>query len=195
MSGNGNGTGTGIGASVKRKEDARFLTGRGRYTDDINLPEQLHAHILRSTTAHAEIGGIDAKAARKAPGVHAVFTGAEMEGVGGIPTGWLIHSKDGSPMVEPPHPALATGKVRYVGDCVAIVVADTKEQAQAAAALVEVEYRELPAVATIAAASAEGAPLVWDEAPGNVCYDWRSATRPRRTLPSRAPPTSSRSTW
>ena len=172
MSGNGNGTGTGIGASVKRKEDVRFLTGRGRYTDDINLPEQLHAHILRSTTAHAEIGGIDAKAARKAPGVHAVFTGAEMEGVGGIPTGWLIHSKDGSPMVEPPHPALATGKVRYVGDCVAIVVADTKEQAQAAAALVEVEYRDLPAVATIAAASAEGAPLVWDEAPGNVCYDW-----------------------
>lgn len=174
MSGNGNGAGngTGIGASVKRKEDARFLTGRGRYTDDIDLPRQLHVHILRSPVAHAEIGEIDAKKARKATGVRAVFTGADMEGVGGIPTGWLIHSKDGSPMVEPAHPPLATDKVRYVGDCVAVVVADTKEQARAAAALVEVEYNELPAVATLAAASAEGAPLVWDEAPGNVCYDW-----------------------
>ncbi len=166
------GTGTGIGASVKRKEDARFLTGRGRYTDDINLPGQLHAHILRSPVAHAEIGGIDAEEARKAAGVRAVFTGADMEGVGGIPTGWLIHSKDGSPMVEPAHPPLAVGKVRYVGDCVAVVVADTKEQARSAAALVEVDYNERPAVATLAAASAEGAPLVWDEAPGNVCYDW-----------------------
>ena len=122
--------------------------------------------------AHAQIVGIDVKAARKAAGVHAVFTGADMEGVGGIPTGWLIHSKDGSPMVEPPHPALATDKVRYVGDCVAVVVADTKEQARAAAALVEVDSKELPAVATIAAATAKDAPLVWDEAPGNVCYDW-----------------------
>ena len=176
--GNGHGgnggaqSGTGIGASVKRKEDARFLTGRGRYTDDINLPGQLHAHILRSPVAHAEIVGIDTKAARKAPGVHAVFTGADMEGVGGIPTGWLIHSKDGSPMVEPTHPALATDKVRYVGDCVAVVVANTKEQARTAAALVSVDAKELPAVATIAAATAEDAPLVWDEAPGNVCYDW-----------------------
>ena len=165
-------SGTGIGASVKRKEDARFLTGRGRYTDDINLPGQLHAHILRSPVAHAEIGGIDAAQARNAAGVRAVFTGADMVGVGGIPTGWLIHSKDGSPMVEPAHPPLAVGKVRYVGDCVAVVVADTKEQARSAAALVEVDYSELPAVATLAAASAEDAPLVWDEAPGNVCYDW-----------------------
>ena len=119
MSGNG----TGIGASVKRKEDARFLTGRGRYTDDINLPGQLYGYILRSPVAHANIGGIDTGAAMAAPGVHAIFTGSDMEGVGGIPTGWLIHSKDGSPMVEPGHPALALGKVRYVGDCVAIVVA------------------------------------------------------------------------
>ncbi len=175
-----NGSGTGIGAAVKRKEDARFLTGRGRYTDDINLPGQLFAYILRSPVAHARLGEIDTSAAMAAPGVHAVFTGEDMEGVGGIPTGWLIHSKDGSPMVEPPHPALATGKVRHVGDCVAIVVADTKEQAKAAAALVAVDYDELPAVASIEAAEAGGTAPVFDEAPDNVCYDWevgdRSAT-------------------
>ena len=169
--------GTGIGAAVKRKEDARFLTGRGRYTDDINLPGQLHGYILRSPVAHADIGGIDAGAAMAAPGVHAVFTGKDMEGVGGIPTGWLIHSKDGSPMVEPPHPALALGKVRHVGDCVAIVVAETKEEAREAANLVEVDYRELPAVASIEAAEADGAPLVFDEAAGNVCYDWEVGDR------------------
>ena len=177
MSANGNGTngagpGTGIGASAKRKEDLRFLTGRGRYTSDISLPGQLHAHILRSPVAHAVVRGIDAEAARAAPGIHAVFTGADMEGVGGIPTGWLIHSKDGSPMVEPPHPPLAADRVRYQGDCVAVVVAETREQAEAAAALVEVEYEDRPGVASVAAATAAGAPLVWDEAPGNVCYDW-----------------------
>ena len=164
--------GTGIGASVKRKEDQRFLTGRGRYTDDINLPGQLYAHILRSGMAHATIGTVHTDAAKAAPGVHAVFTGKDMEGVGGIPTGWLIHSKDGSPMVEPPHPALAVDKVRYVGDCVAIVVAETREQAKSAANLIDVEREELPAVASIGAAEADGAPLVHDEADGNVCYDW-----------------------
>ncbi len=176
MSANGS-NGSGIGASVKRKEDQRFLTGRGRYTDDINLPGQLYGYIVRSPVAHAEIGGIDTGAAMAAPGVHAVFTGEDMEGVGGIPTGWLIHSKDGTPMVEPPHPALALGKVRYAGDCVAIVVADTKEQAKEAAGLVEADYRELPAVASIEAAEADGAPLVFDEAPGNVCYDWEVGDR------------------
>ena len=169
--------GTGIGASVKRKEDNRFLTGRGRYTDDINLPGQLYGHILRSPVAHANIGGIDTSAAEAAPGVHAVFTGKDMEGVGGIPTGWLIHSKDGSPMVEPAHPALALGKVRYVGDCVAIVVAESREQAKEAANLVEVDYQELPAVASIEAAEAEGAAAVFDEAPDNVCYDWEVGDR------------------
>ena len=164
--------GMGIGAAVKRKEDARFLTGRGRYTDDINLPGQLYAHLLRSPVAHAALAGIDTAEAEAAPGVHAIFTGADMEGVGGIPTGWLIHSKDGTPMVEPPHPPLAAGKVRHVGDCVAIVLADTRERAQAAAALIDVDYQELPAAASIEAALADGAPLVWDEAPGNVCYDW-----------------------
>ena len=177
MSDNGsNGTGF-IGASLKRKEDARFLTGRGRYTDDINLPGQLYAHLLRSTVAHASLGSVDTSAAEAAPGVHAVFTGADMEHVGGVPTGWLIHSKDGSPMVEPKHPAMAVGKVRHVGEIVAIVVAETRNQAREAAALIDVDYQDLPAVASLEAARADGAPLVWDEADGNLCYDWEVGDR------------------
>src|SRR5271169_86628 len=107
-----------IGASVRRKEDFRFLTGAGNYTDDINRPGQLYAYILRSPHAHAEIAGIDTSKAGAAPGVSAVFTGAEVQ-VGGLPCGWLVNSKDGSPMVEPPHPVLAAGKVRPGGsrDC------------------------------------------------------------------------------
>ncbi len=177
MSDNGsNGTGF-IGASLKRKEDARFLTGRGRYTDDINLPGQLYAHLLRSTVAHANLGSVDTSAAEAAPGVHAVFTGANMEHVGGVPTGWLIHSKDGSPMVEPKHPAMAVGKVRHVGEIVAIVVAETRDQAREAAALIDVDYQDLPAVASLEAARADGAPKVWDEADGNLCYDWEVGDR------------------
>ncbi|MDE0358177.1 MAG: xanthine dehydrogenase family protein molybdopterin-binding subunit [Gammaproteobacteria bacterium] len=177
MSDNGsNGTGF-IGASLKRKEDARFLTGRGRYTDDINLPGQLYAHLLRSTVAHANLGSVDTSAAEAAPGVHAVFTGPDMEAVGGVPTGWLIHSKDGSPMVEPKHPAMAIGKVRHVGEIVAIVVAETRDQAREAAALIDIDYQELPAVASLEAARAGGAPLVWDEADGNLCYDWEVGDR------------------
>ena len=177
MSDNGsNGTGF-IGASLKRKEDARFLTGRGRYTDDINLPGQLYAHLLRSTVAHANLGSVDTSAAEAAPGVHAVFTGPDMEGVGGVPTGWLIHSKDGSPMVEPAHPPMAIGKVRHVGEIVAIVVAETRDQAREAAALIDIDYQELPAAASLEAARADGAPKVWDEADGNLCYDWEVGDR------------------
>ncbi|NNF28996.1 MAG: xanthine dehydrogenase family protein molybdopterin-binding subunit [Gemmatimonadetes bacterium] len=166
--------GTGIGTSAKRKEDARFLTGRGQYTDDIVLPGQLYAQMVRSPVAHASLGSIDVTDAEAAPGVVAVYTGADLakDEVGGIPTGWLIHSKDGSPMVEPPHPALAVDKVRHVGDCVAVVIAETKAQAKAAAMLVDVDFDDLPAVGSLSAAVADGAPLVWDEAPGNVCYDW-----------------------
>ena len=172
----GNGTGF-IGASLKRKEDARFLTGRGRYTDDINLAGQLYAHLLRSTVAHANLASVDTGAAEAAPGVRAVFTGPDMEGVGGIPTGWLIHSKDGSPMVEPAHPAMAIGKVRHVGEIVAIVVAETRDQAREAAALIDIDYQELPAVASLEAARADGAAKVWDEAEGNLCYDWEVGDR------------------
>jgi carbon-monoxide dehydrogenase large subunit len=113
----------GIGASVRRKEDLRFLSGRGQYTDDINRPNQTYAYILRSPHAHARIAGIDFTAAKAMPGVVAIFTGADMPDLGGIPCGWQIHNKDGSPMAEPMHPVLAVGKVRFVGDAVAVVIA------------------------------------------------------------------------
>ncbi len=118
----------GIGASVRRKEDGRFLRGRGNYVDDMNRPGQLHAVIKRADRPHAKINGIDTAAAAKAPGVVAVFTGADMaaDGVGGLPCGWQIHNKDGSPMAEPAHPVLAVGKVRHVGDPVAVVIAETE---------------------------------------------------------------------
>ena len=164
----------GIGASVKRKEDKRFLLGRGQYTDDITLPNQSYCAFVRSHHAHARIVSIGKKAALAAPGVIAVLTGEDVaaDQLGGLPCGWLVKSKDGSNMVEPPHPALAQGKVRHVGDPVAMVIADTRAQAKEAAALVEVEYEALPAAGHISEAIAPGAPLVHDDAKGNVCFDW-----------------------
>ncbi|HEY1393692.1 MAG TPA: xanthine dehydrogenase family protein molybdopterin-binding subunit, partial [Methylibium sp.] len=160
-----------IGQSIKRKEDARFLTGRGQYTDDISLPGQSYGYFLRSPYAHARIKRIATQAAGAAEGVLGVFTGEHFRAVGGLPCGWLINSVDGTPMKEPKHPILADGKACYVGDAVALVVAETLEQAKAAAALVEVDYDELPAVAdTGGAKGAKG--VVHDEAPDNVCYTW-----------------------
>src|SRR5258708_27087895 len=139
----------GIGASGRRKEDLRFLTGKGRYTDDINRPGQLQACLLRSPHAHAEIAGLDTAKAMAPRGVAAIFTGADLQApdlkLGGLPCGWLITSKDGSPMAEPTRPLLAQGKVRHVGDPVAVVVAETRGQAEAAAELIEIDYRGLPA--------------------------------------------------
>jgi carbon-monoxide dehydrogenase large subunit len=164
----------GIGASVRRKEDFRFLTGRGMYTDDINRPGQLAAYILRSPHPHAELSRVDTAKAAKAKGVVAVFTGADMaaDNIGGLPCGWLIKFKDGGPMKEPAHPPLAQGRVRYVGDQVAVVLAETREAARDAAELIEVEYKPLPAVATVDDAAKPGAAQIWDVAPGNTCYDW-----------------------
>jgi aerobic carbon-monoxide dehydrogenase large subunit len=164
----------GIGASVRRKEDARFLSGRGHYTDDINRPGQVYAFIKRSDRPHAKINSIDTSAATMASGVLAVYTGADMaaDNVGGLPCGWLIHSKDGSPMKEPPHPVIAVGKVRHVGDPVAVVVAETKQQAKDAAELVNIDYADLPGIATMQDALKPAAALVHDDAPGNLCYDW-----------------------
>jgi carbon-monoxide dehydrogenase large subunit len=164
----------GIGASVRRKEDLRFLSGRGQYTDDINRPGQTHAAILRSQHAHAAITSIDTSAAKAMPGVLAVFTGADMaaENIGGLPCGWQIHNKDGSPMAEPPHPVIAVGKVRHVGDPVAVVIAETKQQARDAADAIAVEYAPLSAAATMDQALAAGAPQIHEGAPGNLCYDW-----------------------
>ena len=166
--------GTGIGAAVRRKEDARFITGKGRYLDDINRPGQCHAYFVRSPHAHAKINGINIDAAKAAPGVIGVLLGAELaeDGVGPLISGWAITSKNGEPHRAPAHPALAVDKVRYVGDHVAIVVAETYDQAKDAGELVEVDYEELPAVVDVAAALTNGAPLIHDDAPGNQCYDW-----------------------
>ena len=162
-----------IGQPLRRREDARFLTGAGQYTDDVVLPGQTFGVFLRSPFAHARIKAIDTSKAAKAAGVVAIFTGADLAEakVGGLPCGWLIHSKDGSPMKEPPHPVLAQGKVRHVGDQVALVVAETLLQAKDAAELIEVDYEELPAVIDVTRATTQGV-AVHDEVPDNVCYDW-----------------------
>src|SRR5947208_5007893 len=137
-----------VGTPVRRREDYRFLTGQGTYTDDINRPGQLHAYILRSSHANARINRIDTGAAASAAGVAAVFTGADMaaDGIGGLPCGWLINSKDGSPMKEPPHPVLAVDRVRHVGDPVAVIIAETLAEARDAAEKIAVDYRIEPGV-------------------------------------------------
>ncbi|MFN3812854.1 MAG: xanthine dehydrogenase family protein molybdopterin-binding subunit [Roseateles asaccharophilus] len=160
-----------IGQSVRRREDGRFLTGRGQYTDDIVLPRQTYAYFLRSPYAHARIKSIDTAAALAAEGVLGVYTGEHFRAVGGLPCGWLIHSLDGTPMKEPKHPILADGKVRYVGDQVALVVAESYAQAKAAAQLIEVDYEDLTPVVDTAAAQDFGT-AVHEEAPDNVCYTW-----------------------
>ncbi|TKC89294.1 xanthine dehydrogenase family protein molybdopterin-binding subunit [Trinickia terrae] len=163
-----------IGAAVKRKEDFRFLTGNGQYTDDVVLPQQAYAVFVRSPHAHARINHVDAEAARRSPGVVAVFTGADLAAgnVGGLPCGWLIHSIDGSPMHEPPHPPIARDKVRHVGDQVALVVAESVKEAKDAAELIEVDYDMLPAIADTAHAADAGQPAVHDGVPANTCYTW-----------------------
>lgn len=164
----------GIGAAVRRKEDYRFITGAGLFTDDINRPRQLYAQIIRSPHAHAKINSIDIDQALARTGVTAILTGADMaaDGLGGLPCGWGITNTDGTPMAEPAHPPLAVDTVRHVGDQVAVVIAESRVIARDAAEHVIIDYDELPSVSNIAAADAEGACLVWDEAPGNVCYNW-----------------------
>src|SRR6201993_588577 len=164
----------GIGASVVRKEDKRFITGKGRYVDDIKLVGMSFAHFIRSPHPHAKIKGIDASAALKLPGVLAVLTGKELvdDKIGNLICGWMIHSKDGSPMKMGAWPAMAPETVRFVGQAVAVVIAETKNQARDAAEAVVVNYEELPAVADVHAAIKPGAPQLHPEAPGNVIYDW-----------------------
>jgi carbon-monoxide dehydrogenase large subunit len=164
----------GIGASVKRKEDLRFITGKGQYVDDINRPGQSYAVFVRSPHAHANIKAIDAREAMNAPGVLAIYTGDDIaaDRIGGLICGWMIHSKDGSPMKAGPHPALAQGKVRYVGDHVAVVIAETLAQAKDAAEKVAVDYEVLPAAVDVAKTQAAGQPQVHAEAPANTVYQW-----------------------
>src|SRR5499427_2836662 len=163
-----------IGAAIKRKEDYRFLTGAGNYTDDVAMPHQTYAYFVRSPHAHAKIKRINKDKALKAPGVVAVFTGDDLAAakVNGLPCGWLITDVNGQPMKEPPHPCRAQGKARYVGDHVAIVIADTYQQARDAAEMVKVDYEELPAVVRTGEARRKGAPVLHDIAPDNTCYVW-----------------------
>ena len=169
--------GFGIGAPVKRVEDSRFLQGKGQYVDDIDLKNQTYAYLLRSPHAHAAISGIDANAAKAAPGIVEIFTAEDFETLGGLPCSWLIHNRDGSPMTEPKHPVLAEGKVRHVGDPVALIVADSREQAIEAADLIEVSYEELAAVVNMPNAIDGSPALVHEEAANNLCFDWELGDR------------------
>jgi carbon-monoxide dehydrogenase large subunit len=162
----------GIGASTKRREDVRFLTGRGSYTDDIAIAGQAHAVFVRSQVAHGRIQSIDTRAAAAMPGVLAIFTGEDFKDVGGNPAGWLINSRDGTPMREPKRPVLAHGKVRHVGDAYAAVVAETLAQARDAAEAIVADIEELPAIVDMRAAVADASNRVHDEIPDNLCYDW-----------------------
>jgi len=164
----------GIGARVVRKEDKRFITGKGRYVDDIKMVGMTHAHFIRSPHAHAKVKGIDSSAALKMPGVVAVLTGREIvdDKVGNLICGWAITSKDGSPMKMGAWPAMAPETVRFVGQAVAVVIAESKNLARDAAEAVVVNYEELPAVADVQAAIKSGAPQLHPEAPGNQVYDW-----------------------
>jgi carbon-monoxide dehydrogenase large subunit len=164
----------GIGVSLRRREDRRFLTGRGRYVHDIVRPQQLHAVFVRSPHAHAEILAIEKTEALASPGVAAIFTAEDVIGdkLNGVPCAWGIVGKDGKAMNEPPHPLLARSKVRHVGDPVAMVVAGSVDAARSAAERIAVEFRILPAVTGVVAAAAPGAPQLYDDVPGNLCCDW-----------------------
>ena len=165
---------TGIGASVKRREDQRYITGKGNYVDDVNRYGQVYAYFLRSPHAHAAIRSIDTAQAAASPGVLAVYTGEDLaaDKVGGLICGWMIHSKDGSPMKAGPHPALAQGKVRYVGDHVAVVIAESYAEAKDAAETIEVDYDVLPAVAETALARTAGGTPVHDVAADNTVFEF-----------------------
>src|SRR6201989_3477300 len=163
----------GIGASVVRKEDKRFITGKGRYVDDIKLQGMTFAHFVRSPHAHAKIMSIDTAEAMKMPGVVDVLTGRQIvdDKVGNLICGWAITSKDGSPMKMGAWPAMGPETVRFVGQAVAVVIAESKNLARDAAEAVVVEYEELQAAPDVLSAIKPGAPQLHPEAPGNIVYD------------------------
>jgi carbon-monoxide dehydrogenase large subunit len=165
---------TGIGASLLRKEDRRFITGKGNYVADIKRPGMARGVFLRSPHAHAIIKGIDTKEAAAMPGVSAIYTGFDLaaDKVGGLPCAWGVSNADGTPMKEPPRSSLVTDKARCVGDAIAFVVADSVEQARAAADAIVVDYEVLPAVVGMLDAIRPGAPAVFDDIPNNTCFDW-----------------------
>ncbi|MBO0661795.1 xanthine dehydrogenase family protein molybdopterin-binding subunit [Jiella sp. MQZ9-1] len=164
----------GIGAKVLRKEDRRFITGRGRYVDDMSVPGMKFAAFVRSPHAHAKITGIDTGAADAMPGVIAILNGKQLQGdgIGNLICGWAVSSKDGTPMKMGAWPALASDIVRHVGQAVAVVVAETRAQARDAADAVMVDYEELAVVTKAVDALKDGAPQLHPEAPGNLIFDW-----------------------
>ncbi|MEP4884889.1 MAG: xanthine dehydrogenase family protein molybdopterin-binding subunit, partial [Alphaproteobacteria bacterium] len=168
-----------IGQAVTRLEDPRLLKGQGRYLDDINYDRQLHAVILRSPHAHAEIVSIDKAAAEAAPGVHGVFTGTDYraDGMGVVPCMGSYNHRDGGPMYVPDRPALAVGKVMHIGYPVAMVVADTEAQARDASELIEVNYEPLPAVVSCYDAFQDGAPQLYDDCPKNESYFYEAGDK------------------
>ncbi|MEZ5599495.1 MAG: hypothetical protein R3E84_24510, partial [Pseudomonadales bacterium] len=168
---------TGIGAAVVRREDARFITGAGRYTDDIRVEGQAYAVFVRSPYAHARIVEIDCAQASEIPGVVAILTGDDMQadGIGSLPCGWNVTQKDGTDMRVPPHPPLATGHVNYVGDPVAVVVAESLETARQAAEAVAVEFDELPPVVDLATAQVSAE--IHAGITHNLAYEWELGDR------------------
>lgn len=164
----------GVGSSVRRKEDNRFLLGLGNYTDDINVAGQTYAYFVRSPHAHATLDRVDTTAAAAAEGVIGVLTGEDLaaDGIGPLICGVTVISDDGEPHRAPAHPALALGKVNYVGDHVAVVVAETLAQARDAAELVEIDYGVLPAVTDTGTAADDGQQQIHADAPNNICYNW-----------------------
>ena len=161
-----------IGKSVKRVEDKRFVMGHGNYTDDIVLPRQTYAAFVRSQYAHAKILSVDTSTANRMPGVVAIYTGADVADVNGVPCGWQVNFKNGDTMKEPKHPLMVADKARHVGDAIALVIGESKEAAIDAAQEVMVEYEELPCVVSATKAVEPGAPQVHDDVPNNICYDW-----------------------
>ncbi len=168
----------GVGQPVRRFEDVSLITGQGRYTDDIRLPGMAHATVLRSAVAHANVKRIDAAAARAMPGVLLVLTGEDVsaDGLGDVPCVHPLNNRDGSPRHDTPRPVLAVGKVRHVGQPVALVVAETLPQARDAAEAIVVDYDALPAVVEADAAVKADAPRLFDHIPGNVVFDWDNDT-------------------
>ena len=164
----------GFGQSVSRSEDPRLLTGRGRFIEDMSVPDQAYMVIVRSPHAHAEVIAIDVAAARELPGVLAVLTGedAAADGLKGLQTDDGLKNRDGSESFAPPRSVLVQGRVRFAGEPVAIVVAESEDAARDAVELVDVSYEALPCVVSVRDATAEGAPLLWDEAPNNISIDW-----------------------
>ncbi len=164
----------GLAQSVRRVEDPRLLKGGGRYTDDIVLPGMLHGIVLRSPHAAAKLGAIDTAAARSVPGVKAIYTAADLnaDGIGSLPCAVSLDNRDGSTMASPPHPVLADGAVRHVGDPVAFIVADTAKAARDAAELIAVDYDIQSAITDLAKVTDADAPLVWPEVKRNIAFDW-----------------------